>query len=165
MAKKALITGVTGQDGSYLSELLLEKGYEVYGLTPRFATDPFENIQHLLDRVQIVTGDLTDSASLYRVMTHVEPDEVYNLGAQSFVKASWEMPELTGDVTGVGDALVGSDSPDTTRCPFLPGVEFGNVWQGLRDTTERENTISSAQSLWGGESVRSLGNGELSREL
>ncbi len=102
MSKKALITGITGQDGSYLTELLLDKGYAVYGLVPRFATDPYENIQHLLPKVTIVTGDLGDSSSLVRIMQTVQPDEVYNLGAQTFVKASWDLPELTGDITGVG---------------------------------------------------------------
>lgn len=102
MSKKALITGITGQDGSYLTELLLDKGYAVYGLVPRFATDPYENMQHLLPKVTIVTGDLGDSSSLVRIMQTVQPDEVYNLGAQTFVKASWDLPELTGDITGVG---------------------------------------------------------------
>ena len=102
MSKKALITGINGQDGSYLAELLLKKGYEVYGLMPRFATDPYENIRHVMDDVRLLTGDLADTSSLVRVMQESEPDEVYNLAAQSFVKASWELPELTGDITGVG---------------------------------------------------------------
>lgn len=103
MAKKrALITGVTGQDGSYLSELLLDKGYDVYGLVQRHATDQFENIRHLLDKIAIITGDLADSGSLIRAVQESDPDEVYNLAAQSFVKASWDLAELTGDVTGVG---------------------------------------------------------------
>lgn len=102
MSKKALITGITGQDGPYLTELLLDKGYEVYGMVPRFATDPYENMQQLLPRVKIFTGDLGDSSSLVRIMQTVQPDEVYNLGAQTFVKASWELPELTADITGVG---------------------------------------------------------------
>lgn len=102
MSKQALITGITGQDGSYLAELLLEKGYKVYGLVPRSATDPFENIRHILDDIEIVTGDLADSGSLMRAVHYAQPDEVYNLGAQSFVKASWDLPELTADVTGTG---------------------------------------------------------------
>jgi len=103
MAKKrALITGITGQDGSYLAELLLEKGYEVYGLVQRHATDPYENMQHLLERITILTGDLGDSGSLIRAVQTSDPNEVYNLAAQSFVKASWDLAELTGDVTGVG---------------------------------------------------------------
>ncbi len=102
MSKRALITGITGQDGSYLAELLLRKGYQVYGLVPRYATNPFENIAHILDKVDIITGDLSDASSLYRAVVTAEPDEVYNLGAQSFVKASWDVPDLTGDITGVG---------------------------------------------------------------
>lgn len=102
MAKTALITGINGQDGSYLTELLLKKGYKVYGLIQRFATDPFENIRHLLNDITIFTGDLADSGSLLRAVKASNPDEVYNLAAQSFVKASWDIPDLTGDVTGVG---------------------------------------------------------------
>ena len=102
MAKSALITGITGQDGSYLAELLLEKGYKVFGLVQRSATDQFENVRHILDDVTIITGDLADSGSLMRAVQQSDPDEVYNLAAQSFVKASWDIPELTGDVTGVG---------------------------------------------------------------
>ena len=74
MAKKVIITGITGQDGSYLAELLLEKGYDVYGLVPRYATNPFENIEHILDKVTIITGDLSDSSSLYRMIRDVQPD-------------------------------------------------------------------------------------------
>ncbi|MEX0649606.1 MAG: GDP-mannose 4,6-dehydratase [Candidatus Andersenbacteria bacterium] len=102
MAKRAFITGITGQDGSYLAELLLEKGYTVYGLVQRSATDPYENMSHLLDKVEIITGDLADSSSLFRAVEASNPDEVYNLAAQTFVKASWDIPELTGDHTGVG---------------------------------------------------------------
>ncbi|MBI1833224.1 MAG: GDP-mannose 4,6-dehydratase [Candidatus Andersenbacteria bacterium] len=102
MAKTALITGITGQDGSYLTELLLEKGYTIYGLVQRTATNQFQNMEHLVDKVTLLTGDLSDSGSLLRAVAQSQPDEVYNLGAQTFVKASWDIPELTGDVTGVG---------------------------------------------------------------
>lgn len=102
MAKSALITGINGQDGSYLTELLLEKGYKVFGLVQRFATDPYENIRHLLNDITILTGDLADVGSLIRAVQVSKPDEVYNLAAQSFVKASWDIPELTGDITGLG---------------------------------------------------------------
>ncbi|MGH9856504.1 MAG: GDP-mannose 4,6-dehydratase, partial [Acidobacteriota bacterium] len=94
--------GITGQDGSYLAELLLEKGYKVFGLVQRHATNPFENIHHILSDIEVITGDLADSSSLLRAISYSDPDEVYNLAAQSFVKASWDLPELTGDVTGVG---------------------------------------------------------------
>lgn len=102
MSKNALITGITGQDGSYLAELLLEKGYKVFGLIQRSATYQFENIEHLLDKITLITGDLGDSSSIIRAVQQSNPDEVYNLGSQSFVKASWDIPILTGDVTGVG---------------------------------------------------------------
>ncbi len=99
--KKALITGITGQDGSYLAELLLSKGYEVYGLVRRLSTPNVVNIQHLLDKVTIISGDLLDEGSLIQTLNKSEPTEVYNLAAQSFVKTSWEQPVLTGDVTGL----------------------------------------------------------------
>lgn len=102
MSKHALITGITGQDGSYLTELLLGKGYRVFGLVQRSATDPYENIRHVLGSIEVITGDLADNSSLCQAVEAAQPDEVYNLGAQSFVKASWDLPELTGDVTGLG---------------------------------------------------------------
>lgn len=102
MAKSALITGITGQDGSYLTEFLLEKGYTVHGLVQRSANYQYENIEHLLPSINIITGDLADFSSLMRAVKQSKPDEIYNLAAQSFVKASWDIPELTGDITGVG---------------------------------------------------------------
>jgi GDPmannose 4,6-dehydratase len=99
---KALITGITGQDGSYLAELLLEKGYEVHGMVRRTSHHSFERIEHLLDRVRIVTADLLDQHSLTVVMQEVRPDEVYNLAAQSYVPASWTQPVLTGEFTALG---------------------------------------------------------------
>jgi GDPmannose 4,6-dehydratase len=99
---KALITGITGQDGSYLAELLLEKGYEVYGMVRRTSHHSFERIDHLLDRLRIVTADLLDQHSLTVVLQEVRPDEVYNLAAQSYVPASWTQPVLTGEFTALG---------------------------------------------------------------
>src|SRR5262249_40960093 len=98
MTKSALITGITGQDGSYLAELLLEQGYAVHGLVRRSSTPNLERISHLLDRVRLHPGDLIDQMSLVRVVEEVRPQEVYHLAAQSFVPASWEQPLLTGDV-------------------------------------------------------------------
>ncbi len=100
--KKALITGITGQDGSYLAELLLEKGYRVYGLARRSSTVTFERIEHVQDRIELLSGDLTDQNSLLYALQQAEPDEVYNLAAQSFVQTSWTQPVLTGDVTALG---------------------------------------------------------------
>ncbi len=100
--KKALITGVTGQDGSYLAEFLLKKGYEVYGLTRRTSTINFERIKHIEDKINLVQGDLLDQGSLQYALLQAEPEEVYNLAAQSFVKTSWNQPVLTGEVTAIG---------------------------------------------------------------
>jgi GDPmannose 4,6-dehydratase len=100
--KTALITGITGQDGSYLAELLLEKGYRVYGLVRRSSTVTFERIQHIQHRLELLSADLTDQNSLFYALEESKPDEVYNLAAQSFVQTSWTQPVLTGDVTGLG---------------------------------------------------------------
>ncbi|MFH2019647.1 MAG: GDP-mannose 4,6-dehydratase [bacterium] len=100
--KKALITGITGQDGSYLAELLLEKGYEVYGLTRRTSTPNYGRITHLVDKIHLVSGDILDQHSLTQAVKEVQPDEVYNLAAQSFVKTSWEQPMFTGESTALG---------------------------------------------------------------
>lgn len=100
--KKALITGITGQDGSYLAELLLSKGYKVYGLTRRTSTVNNERIEHIQDKITLVQGDLLDQSSLSAAIVESEPDEVYNLAAQSFVKTSWNQPVLTGEFTALG---------------------------------------------------------------
>jgi GDPmannose 4,6-dehydratase len=98
----ALITGITGQDGSYLAELLLSKGYQVVGMVRRSSTVTFERIDHLLDKITIVTGDLHDQSSLMAIMEEHHPDEIYNLAAQSFVPTSWTQAVLTGEVTAIG---------------------------------------------------------------
>ncbi len=98
----ALITGITGQDGSYLAELLLSKGYRVVGMARRASTVTYERIQHLLDDIIVIQGDLTDQGSLLSIFEEHEPTEVYNLAAQSFVPTSWNQPALTGDVTALG---------------------------------------------------------------
>ena len=100
--KVALITGITGQDGSYLAELLLEKGYEVHGIVRRASLINTHRIDHIYDRIQLHYGDLTDSTNLVRVIKKVCPDEIYNLGAMSHVKVSFEMPEYAGDVDALG---------------------------------------------------------------
>lgn len=98
----ALITGITGQDGSYLAELLLSKGYKVVGVARRSSTVTYERIQHLLDDITIAPGDLTDQGSLLALLEEYQPTEIYNLAAQSFVPTSWNQPALTGDVTALG---------------------------------------------------------------
>ena len=102
MSRTALITGITGQDGSYLAELLLDKGYRVVGMTRRSSTASNERIAHLVDRIELVQGDLLDQASLVAALVSAAPNEVYNLAAQSFVPTSWNQPVLTGEFTGLG---------------------------------------------------------------
>jgi GDPmannose 4,6-dehydratase len=101
-SKRALITGVTGQDGSYLAELLLEKGYEVHGMVRRLSSENHDRLQQIRDRISLHTGDLLDQRSLVDVIRRSEPDEIYNLAAMSFVAASWTQPTLTAEFTGVG---------------------------------------------------------------
>ena len=102
MSKRALITGITGQDGSFLAELLLDKGYEVHGMVRRASTEKFERIEHLRDRITLHQGDLLDHRSLIDTLRASKPDEVYNLAAMSFVGISWIQPTLTAEFTGVG---------------------------------------------------------------
>ena len=102
MKRRALITGITGQDGSYLAELLLDKGYDVFGMVRRTSTVTFERIDHLMDRIELHSGDLMDPLSLIEALRAHEPDEVYNLAAQSFVPTSFEQPVLTGETTALG---------------------------------------------------------------
>lgn len=102
MAKRALITGITGQDGSYLAEFLLEQGYEVFGLVRRSSTVNFTRIDHIQDRITLISGDMLDQTSMQTALQECEPHEVYNLAAQSFVQTSWTQPVFTGDVTALG---------------------------------------------------------------
>ena len=102
MAKRAVITGITGQDGSYLAELLLERGYEVTGIVRRSSSPNFWRIEHLLDRITLRPGDLLDQLSLMRIIQDVRPHELYNLAAMSFVPASWDQPLLTGEFNSMG---------------------------------------------------------------
>jgi GDPmannose 4,6-dehydratase len=100
--KKALITGITGQDGSYLAELLLKKGYKVYGLTRRSSTIVTGRIEHIISQIELLSGDILDQSSLVEAVEEAQPDEVYNLAAQSFVQASWNQPVLTAEFTATG---------------------------------------------------------------
>lgn len=100
--KKALITGITGQDGSYLAELLLSMDYDVYGMVRRTSTVKYERIRHIQDQIQLISGDVLDQGNLTRIVKDINPDEIYNLAAQSFVQTSWDQPVFTGDVTALG---------------------------------------------------------------
>ena len=136
----ALITGITGQDGSYLAELLLDKGYRVVGVVRRTSHASYERIQHLVGRVEIVPADLLDQHSLQTVVNESQPDEVYNLAAQSFVPTSWSQPVLTGEFTALGvtrllDA-VRLVKPDARVYQASSSEIFGKG----RETPQRETT-------------------------
>ncbi len=149
MTKRALITGITGQDGSYLAELLLDEGYEVVGMVRRSSTVTFERIAHLQDRIATVPGDLLDQASLIDLLRTYRPAEVYNLAAQSFVQTSFGQPVLTGDVTGLGvtrllDAIRIVD-PDIRFYQASSSEMFGKVVE----VPQRETTPFYPRSPYG----------------
>src|SRR5690348_11630566 len=102
MARRALITGITGQDGSHLADFLLDQGYEVHGMVRRSSTEKFDRIEHIRDRLRLHQGDLLDQRSLVDTLRASQPDEIYNIAAMSFVAASWVQPTLTAEFTGVG---------------------------------------------------------------
>jgi len=148
-SKRALITGITGQDGSYLAEFLLGKGYTVYGMVRRASTENFERIRSIKSRISLVQADLLDQLSLIRILEEVQPDEVYNLAAQSFVPTSWQQPVLTGEFTALGvtrlleairlidkkikfyqassSEMFGKvkETPQNERTPFYPRSPYG----------------------------------------
>lgn len=146
---RALITGITGQDGSYLAELLLEKNYEVFGLVRRSSGKRLERIETLIDNITLVEGDLTDQSSLDSALRDVEPDEVYNMAAQSFVPASWNQPVLTGDVTGSGVIRVleaiRKHRPTAKFLQASSSEMFGKV----RETPQNERTPFYPRSPYG----------------
>ena len=149
--KVALITGITGQDGSYLAELLLEKGYEVHGIIRRSSSINTSRIDHIFDKIKLHYGDLTDSTNMVRVIQLVQPDEIYNLGAQSHVKVSFEMPEYTGQTDALGTLrileavrLLGLE--DKTRIYQASTSEmFGKV----REIPQKETTPFHPRSPYG----------------
>ena len=147
--KTALITGITGQDGSYLAEHLLEQGYRVVGMTRRSSTDVHERIEHIVDRIEIVSGDLLDQSSMTKIVAEVRPEEIYNLAAQSFVPTSWAQPVLTGEFTALGvtrvlEAIRAVDS--TIRFYQASSSEmFGKV----QEVPQVETTPFSPRSPYG----------------
>ncbi|GMX63487.1 GDP-mannose 4,6-dehydratase [Paenibacillus elgii] len=147
--KRALITGITGQDGSYLAELLLDKGYKVYGLRRRTSTPNFENIAHIRNEIEWVSGDLTDLASLILAVRESQPEEVYNLAAQSFVETSWPQPLLTGQITALGVTnmleAVRLASPDARFYQASSSEMFGKVVE----TPQKETTPFYPRSPYG----------------
>jgi GDPmannose 4,6-dehydratase len=146
---KALITGVTGQDGSYLAEFLLGKGYEVVGMVRRTSHDSYERIEHLLDRIEIVAADLLDQHSLTVVLQETRPDEVYNLAAQSFVPTSWNQPVLTGEFTALGVTRILEAirlvNPKARFYQASSSEMFGKV----SETPQRETTSFYPRSPYG----------------
>ncbi len=149
MKKTALITGITGQDGSYLAELLLEQGYRVVGMTRRTSTDVHERIAHLVDEIEFVSGDLLDQSSITSIVRDVRPNEVYNLAAQSFVPTSWQQPVLTGEFTALGvtrvlEAVRAAD-PSIRFYQASSSEMFGKVVE----TPQRESTPFYPRSPYG----------------
>lgn len=147
--KKALITGITGQDGSYLAEFLLSKGYEVFGLVRRLSTPNLENIKHIYEKIELVSGDLLDQGSLQDAISKSGADEVYNLAAQSFVKASWEQPVLTGEFTALGVTrmleAIRITNPKIRFYQASSSEMFGQV----TETPQRETTRFHPRSPYG----------------
>ncbi|HEV3264960.1 MAG TPA: GDP-mannose 4,6-dehydratase [Acidimicrobiales bacterium] len=149
MARRALITGVTGQDGSYLAEFLLDQGYEVFGMVRRSSTVNFERIAHIQDRMTLVAGDLIDEVSMFNILRDHRPHEVYNLAAQSFVQTSWSQPMLTGETTALGvtrvlDAIRTVD-PEIRFYQASSSEMFGKV----HEVPQREATPFYPRSPYG----------------
>lgn len=147
--KTALITGITGQDGSYLAELLLEKGYRVVGVVRRSSTTPYERIAHLVDRIELVSADLLDQTSLTDAVQATAPDEIYNLAAQSFVQTSWTQPVLTGEFTALGVTRMleaqRKAAPKARLYQASSSEQFGKVVE----TPQRESTPFYPRSPYG----------------
>ena len=149
MSKRALITGITGQDGSYLAEFLLAKNYEVFGITRRSSTNSFDRIAHIVDKITLLSGDLLDEHSLATAIREAQPDEIYNLAAQSFVPTSWTQPVLTAEFTAVGvtrllEAMRGN-KPDARFYQASSSEMFGKVLE----TPQRESTPFYPRSPYG----------------
>src|SRR5436190_11551460 len=146
---RALITGITGQDGSYLADLLLEKGYEVHGMVRRSSTETFQRLEHIRDRLSLHTGDLLDQRSLGDVMRACEPDEIYNLAAMSFVAASWSQPVLTAEFSALGVTRMMEAMREV-----VPGARFyqassSEMFGRVRDKPQNELTPFYPRSPYG----------------
>src|SRR5215210_7763127 len=147
MTKRALITGITGQDGSYLTELLLEKGYEVFGIIRRASTFNTDRIDHLYQdphephvRLRLLYGDLNDGSSLNMILRQVEPDEIYNLGAQSHVRVSFDVPEYTGEVTGLGTVRLLEAIREAGIRPKFYQASSSELYGKVVETPQKETT-------------------------
>ena len=147
--KTALITGITGQDGSYLADLLLSKGYRVYGIVRRSSTENFQRIEHIREQLELHQADLLDQTSLAQVLAKVKPDEVYNLAAMSFVPTSWYQPVLTAEFTALGVTRL----LDALRqvCPWARFYQASSseMFGKVRETPQRESTPFHPRSPYG----------------
>ena len=143
--KTALITGITGQDGSYMAELLLSKDYKVYGLVRRSSVKKLDRIESIVDDIELVEGDLTDQCSLDYAIHSVQPDEVYNFAAQSFVPVSWNQPVLTGDVTGLG--VIRILEAIRRHCPSARFLQASSseMFGKVRDSPDRKDSVPSSE--------------------
>jgi GDPmannose 4,6-dehydratase len=149
VARRALITGITGQDGSYLAEFLLEKGYDVHGMVRRSSTESFDRIAHLRDRIDIREGDLLDQLSLITLLKDIEPHEVYNLAAMSFVPTSWEQPILTGEVTALGATRLLEAIRVVDRDVRFYQASSSEMFGKVRETPQTELTPFHPRSPYG----------------
>lgn len=149
MAKTALITGITGQDGSYLADFLLEKGYRVVGMVRRSSTENFTRIQHLKGRVELHQADLLDQLSLITLLEEVEPEEVYNLAAQSFVPTSWQQPVLTGEFTALGVTRLMEAVRLVDRKIKFYQASSSEMFGKVRETPQNEKTPFYPRSPYG----------------
>jgi GDPmannose 4,6-dehydratase len=147
--KRALITGITGQDGSYLAELLLAKGYKVYGTVRRLSTPNLENIKHIQDQVELLSADLLDQGSLTDAILASEPDEVYNLAAQSFVKTSWDQPVLTGEFTAIGVTRVLEAIRTTNKKIRFYQASSSEMFGKVTEPIQKETTRFHPRSPYG----------------
>jgi GDPmannose 4,6-dehydratase len=149
MAKRALITGITGQDGSFLADLLLEKGYEVHGMVRRSSTETFQRLEHIRDDIVLHTGDLLDQRSLVDVMREVEPEEIYNLAAMSFVAASWSQPVLTAEFTGTGVTRMLEAMREVAPESRFYQASSSEMYGKVREVPQRESTPFYPRSPYG----------------
>ncbi len=149
MAKRALITGITGQDGSYLAEFLLEQGYEVCGLVRRTSTLNYGRIKHVQDRLHLIPGDMLDQTSLQEALKEANPDEVYNLAAQSFVQTSWRQPVFTGDVTALGVTRLLDAIRHVNRDIHFYQASSSEIFGKVQEVPQRETTPFYPRSPYG----------------
>jgi len=147
--KTTLITGITGQDGSYMAEFLLKKGYRVFGLERRASQKSRENIAHIIDKITLVSGDLLDEASLVHALKQVKPDEVYNLAAQSFVGDSWKQPVYTGEVTGLGVTRMLEAIRQTDPKIRFYQASSSEMFGGVKESPQNEKTHFYPRSPYG----------------